>query len=179
MRNAIKIYNPEYKQKLLTSRTGKIKWLLTKYETWFDFFLVLFMSGCKWDKWDLEKSSLKANQVLHKLIFDVVRESDFWWALYPLINKPKKKLNQVSYLVSIHLIFPFSYPLFMSWINETLELDWCKTCRKVIVDVISLCKDNFMPCIFYINTAKLYTQKHQKYILNIQYSIILLKSTPS
>ena len=27
--------------------------------------------------------------------------------LYPLINKAKKKPNQVSYLVSIHLIFPF------------------------------------------------------------------------
>ena len=29
--------------------------------------------------------------------------------LYPLIDKAKKKSNQVSYLVSIPLILPFSY----------------------------------------------------------------------
>ena len=39
------------------------------------------------------------------------------WALIS-----KKKSNQASYLVSIHLIFPLSYALFMSWINETVQL---------------------------------------------------------
>ena len=33
----------------VSSRIGKIKWILTKYETWFDFFLALFMSEYKWD----------------------------------------------------------------------------------------------------------------------------------
>ena len=98
---------------------GKIKLILTKYETWFDFFLALFMSGYKWDKWDLDKSSFKANQVLHQLILDVVGKATLGGHLYPLINKAKKKSNQVSYLVSIHLIFLFSYTLFISWINET------------------------------------------------------------
>ena len=40
---------------------GKVKWILTKYETLFDFLFTLFMSGYKWDKRDLEKSSFKAN----------------------------------------------------------------------------------------------------------------------
>ena len=137
------------------------------------------MNGYKWDKWDLEKYSFKANQVLHQLIFDAVGKVTLGGLLYSLINKAKKKSNQVSYFVSIHLIFPFYYALFMSWINENLKLDWCKTCRKLIVGVINLCKGNFMPYIFYINTMKLYTQSHHKYILNIQYSMILLKSTPS
>ena len=101
------------------NKTAKIKWIITKYETWFNFFLALFMSGYKWDKQDLEKSSFKANQVLHQLILDVVGKVTLGGHLYPLINKAKKKSNQVSYLVSIHLIFPFSYALFMSWINET------------------------------------------------------------
>ena len=78
-----------------------------------------FTSGYKWDKRDLAKSSFKANQVLHQLILDVVGKVTLGGHLYPLINKAKKKSNQVSYLVSIHLIFPFSYALFMSWINET------------------------------------------------------------
>ena len=54
--------------------------------------------------------------------------------LYPFINKAKKKSNQVSYLVNIHLIFLFSYALFMSWINKNLKLDRCKTCRMLIWD---------------------------------------------
>ena len=148
-------------------------------ETWFDFLLALFTCEYKWDKRDLEKSSFEANQVFHQLILDVVRKVTLGGHLYTLINKAKKKSNQVSYLVSTHLIFPFFYALFMRWINETLKFDWCKTCRKLIVGVINLCKGNFIPCIFYINTLKLYTQKHHKYILNIQYSMILLKSTPS
>ena len=135
------------------------------------------MSGYNWDKRDLEKS-FKANQVLHQLIFDVVGKATLGGHLYLFINKAKKKSHQVSYMVSTHLIFPFSYALFMGWINETLKLGWCITCRMLIVDVINLCKGNFMPCIFYINTQKLYTQKHHKHI-NIQYSMILLKSTPS
>ena len=146
--------------------TGKIKWILTKYETWFDYFLALFMSGYKWET--NETSSFKANQVLHQLIFDVVGKVTMGGHLYLPINKAKKKSNQVPYLVSIHLIFPLSYALFMSWINEALKLDWCKTCQMLIVDVISLCKGNFMPYIFYINTLKPYTQKHHKYI---KYSI--------
>ena len=119
---------------------GKTKWILTKYETWFDFFLALFMREYKWDKWDLERSSFKANQVLHQLIIDVAGRVTLLGHLCPLINKAKKKSNQVSYLVSIHLIFPFSYGLFMSWINKTWKLDWCKTCRMLIVDIIELCE---------------------------------------
>ena len=46
----------------------------------------------------------------------------------------------------------------MSWINETLKLNWCKTCRKLVVAVINLCKVNFMPCI------TLYTESSQIYI---------------
>ena len=69
------------------------------------------MSGYNWDKRELEKSFFKANQ----LIFNVVGKVILGWHLYALINKAKKKSNQVSYLVSIHLIFPFSYALFMSW----------------------------------------------------------------
>ena len=65
------------------------------------------MSGFKWDKRDLEKSSFKANQVLHQLIFDVVGEVTLGRHLYLLINKAKKKSNQVSYMVRTHLIFPF------------------------------------------------------------------------
>ena len=34
----------------------------------------------------------------------------------------------------------------------------------LIVDVINLCEGNFMPYIFYINSLKRYTQKHQKHI---------------
>ena len=74
-------------------RTRQIKWILTKYETWFDFFLVLFMTGYKWVKRHLEKSSFKANQVLHQLIFDVVRKVTLGGHLYPFINKAKKKSN--------------------------------------------------------------------------------------
>ena len=121
---------------------GKIEWILTKYETWFDFFLALFRSGYKWGKQDLEKSSFKANQVLHQLVLDVVGKVTLGGHLYPLINKARKKSNQVSYLVSIDLIFPFSYDLFMSWINETLKLNWCKTCKMLIVDIINLWKQD-------------------------------------
>ena len=53
-------------------RPGKIKWILTKYETWFNFLLALFISEYRWDKWDLEKSSFKANQVLQQLVM-------VWW----------------------------------------------------------------------------------------------------
>ena len=88
--------------------------------------------------------------------------------LYPFINKAKKKSNQVSYSVSIHLIFSLSYALNMSCINETLKLVSCETCRMSIVRVINLCIGKFMSCIFYDNTLKLYTQKYYKYI---QYSI--------
>ena len=102
--------------------------------------------------------------------FDVVGKKTLVGHFYPLINKAKNRSNQVSYLVSIHLIFPFSYALFMSWISETLKLDWCKTCRMLILGVINLCKTNFLSCIFYNNTLKLYTQKYHKYI-NIQCSI--------
>ena len=120
-------------------KIGKIKWILTKYETWFDFFLALLMSGYKWDKRDLEKSSFKANQILHQLVFDVVGKVILGGHLYPPMNLAEKKSNQVSYLVSIRLIFSFFYVLFMSWINETLKLDWCKTCEMLIVGVINLC----------------------------------------
>ena len=135
--------------------TRKIKWELTKHETWFDFFLALIMSGYKWDKRDLEKSSFKANQVLHQLIFDVMGKANLGRQLHRLKNKSKKKSNQISYMVSTHLIFPFSYALFISWINETLKLDWCKTYRMLLGGVINSCKGNFMLCIFYINTLKL------------------------
>ena len=64
------------------------------------------MSGYKSDKRDLDKSSFKANQVLHQLTLDVVGIVTYGGHLYSLINKAKKKSNQVSYLVSIHLIFP-------------------------------------------------------------------------
>ena len=84
------------------------------------------MSGYKWDKRDIS--------------WFLVGKVTLGGHLYPLIIKAKKKLNQISYLVSIHLIFPFSYALFMSWINETLKPVWCKTCRMLIVDIISLCK---------------------------------------
>ena len=57
------------------------------YETWFDFFLALFLSKYKWDKWDLEKSSFKGNQVLHQLIIDAVGKINLGEHLYPLINK--------------------------------------------------------------------------------------------
>ena len=57
--------------------------------------------------------SFKANQVLYQLVFAVVGKVTLCEHLYPFINKAKKKSNQVSYLVSIHLIFPFSYALFM------------------------------------------------------------------
>ena len=65
-------------------------YLFTKYETWFDLFLALFMSGYKWDKQDLEKSSFKAYQVLHQLIIDVEGKVTLGGHLYPLINKPFK-----------------------------------------------------------------------------------------
>ena len=55
------------------------------------------MSGYKGDKRDLEKSSFKANQVLYQLILDDVRKVTLGGYLYPLINKPQKKSNQVSY----------------------------------------------------------------------------------
>ena len=57
------------------------------YETWFDFFLALFISEYKWDKRDLGKSSFKAKQILHQLIFDVVEKIALGEHLYPLINK--------------------------------------------------------------------------------------------
>ena len=46
---------------------GKIKWILTKYETWFDFFLALFMSGYKWDKSSNVNEVMRA--VLNSLFF--------------------------------------------------------------------------------------------------------------
>ena len=115
---------------------------MNTYQVWnlIWFPLAFFMSGYKWDKRDLEKSSFKANQVLHQLILDVVGKVTLGGHLYPLINKAKKKSNQVSYLVSIHLIFPISYALIMSLINETLKLGWCKTCRMLRVDIINWCK---------------------------------------
>ena len=58
-------------------------------------------------------SSFKPNQVLYQLVFDVVGKVTLSGHLYPLINKAKKKLNQISYLVSIYLISPFPYALFM------------------------------------------------------------------
>ena len=64
--------------------------------------------------------------------------------------------------------FSILLPFFMRWINETLKLEWCKTSRMLIVGIINLRKGKFIPCIFYINTLKLYTQKHHKYI---KYSI--------
>ena len=48
------------------------------------------MSGYKWDKRDLEKSSFKAYQVLHQLIIDVEGKVTLGGHLYPLINKPFK-----------------------------------------------------------------------------------------
>ena len=86
-------------------RNGNIKWILNKYETWFDSFLAFFMSGYKWDKRDLEELSFKANQVLHQLILAVMGKVTLGGHLYTLISKAKKKSNRVSYLVSIHLIF--------------------------------------------------------------------------
>ena len=80
------------------------------------------------------------------------------------MNKSKKKSNQVSHVVSIHYIFLSSYALFASWINKMLQLDWCRACRMWIVGVINLYKGNFMPCIFFSNTLKHYTQKDHKYI---------------
>ena len=80
------------------------------------------MRGYKGDKRDLEKSSFKANQVLHQLIFDVVGKVTLGRHLYPLINKAKKKSNQGSCLIGTFML-PYSYALFMSWINEALKLD--------------------------------------------------------
>ena len=70
-------------------RNGKIKYILTKYEAWFDFFLDLFVSRYKCPTEVTSPSTLKSTVVKHGL----------------LINKVKKKLNQVSYLANIHLIF--------------------------------------------------------------------------
>ena len=71
----------------------------------------------------LEKSSFEANHILHQLILDVMGKATLGRHLYPFINKAKKKSNQFSYLVSIHLSFLFSYALFMIWINKNLKLD--------------------------------------------------------
>lgn len=83
--------------------------------------------------------------------------------LHPLINKVKKNLNQVPFLLSIHLMCPFYYTLFMSWINQTLKLEWCKTCSMVRVGVINLCKTISMPSIFYDNSLKPNSEKYHKY----------------
>ena len=61
-----------------------------------EYLLSMKLSGYKWDKRDLEKSSFKANQVLHQLIFDVVGKVTLGGHSYPFINKAKKKSNQVS-----------------------------------------------------------------------------------
>ena len=51
---------------------GKIKWVLTKYETWFDFFLALFVSEYKGKKQDLERLSFNFNVgVLFRVRFEV------------------------------------------------------------------------------------------------------------
>ena len=87
---------------------GKIKWILTKYETWFDFFLALFMSGYKWPP----KVTFPTTSKINWCKIWLALKDDFSRPrlshLYPLIYKAKKKSNQVSYLVSIHLIFPVS-----------------------------------------------------------------------
>ena len=88
--NAHIISNFEYFSICHYNNTAKIKWIITKYETWFNFFLALFMSGYKWDKRDLEKSSFKAHQVLHQLIIDVRGKVTLGGHLYPLIKKPFK-----------------------------------------------------------------------------------------
>ena len=78
---------------------GKIKWVLTKYETLFDFCLSLFMSGYKCPpseiNWCKTCLALKDDFLRYRLSH-----------LCPLINKVKKKSNQGSYLVCTHLIFP-------------------------------------------------------------------------
>ena len=63
-----------------------------KKKNWFNFPLPLFMSGYKWDKWDLKKSSFKANQPdFTSVNFDVLGKVTIGGHLYPLINKSKKK----------------------------------------------------------------------------------------
>ena len=106
----------------------------------------------------------KANQVLHQLIFDLVEKVNLGGHLYPLINKAKKiKASFIlgKYSLNFSILLRFIY----TWINKTLKLDWCNTCRMLIVGVISWCKGSFMPCILPSNTLKLYTQKHHKYII--------------
>ena len=86
---------------------GKNKWALIKYETWFDFFLALLMSGHMCPPKVTFPTTPKINWCKTWLAlkddFSRPRSSQ----LYPLINKIKKKSNQVSYLVSTHLIFSF------------------------------------------------------------------------
>ena len=78
--------------------------------------LPIFLLPC------LEKSSFEANHILHQLILDVMGKATLGGHLYPFINNAKKKSNQVSYLVSIHLSFLFSNALFMIWINKNMML---------------------------------------------------------
>ena len=58
---------PRYDTRCIYILIGKIKWILTKYETWFDFFLALFMSGYKWDKSSNVNEVMRA--VLNSLLF--------------------------------------------------------------------------------------------------------------
>ena len=105
----------------------------------------------------------KANQVLHQLIFDLVEKVNLGGHLYPLINKAKKiKASFIlgKYSLNFSILLRFIY----TWINKTLKLEWCKTCRMLIVGVISWCKGSFMSLMLPSNTLKLYTQKHHKYI---------------
>ena len=68
-------------------------------------------------------------------------------------------ISETSEILRNHLLKPSWF--YISWFLILLE--WCKTCRMLVVDVINLCKGNFLPCVFYINTLKLYTQKHHNY----------------
>ena len=87
-------------------KNRKIKWILTKYETWFDFFLALFMSGYKCPPKVTFPTTSKINWCKTWLALKDDFSRSRLSHLYSLINKAKKKSNQVSYLESIHLIFP-------------------------------------------------------------------------
>ena len=102
-----------------------------KYEPWFDFFLALFMSRYKCAPKVTFSTTLKSGSKTWLALKDDFSRS-YLSHIHPLINKPKKKSNRVSYLVSIHLIYVINEVLYipLSYIKE------CRCLKNMINQIV-------------------------------------------
>ena len=91
-------------------QNGKIEWIFTKYKTWFDFFLALFMSeNQRSSKFSFPTTSKLTDVKSGWLALKDDLQRSHLSHLYLLVNKAKDKSNQVSYRIVILSICPFFY----------------------------------------------------------------------